>query len=336
MTLTLLTPPSASPKGTIRRTVGGRELRISRKIRRVPGTARADFKVVSDQLVTLDKAKAEEYLSLPEFDGERKPSEDWVQRLRDEMARGSFVPQSVLLASAWLDDTRYKINGQHTCWAIFLSTGDPSYQVREVVYRVDDLKQLKLLYSKFDVGRTRSVGHRLRVLLCDTPELADIPPELVEKIALAIRFWQIPGRDERDHYQPEQTAALALKHHLGTFKKVGDYLAELPREHRPRNQPLLAAMCATFDKAPVKAAEFWTPVLDGVGLPSRTDPRYVLRTLIQNSMLRDSRKHSDGSKESILAEDLYAACIHAWNKWRSGESIKQLRPRAIGKRPKLR
>lgn len=91
--------------------------------------------VISEKKVTLNRAKALEYIDLPVFPGERQVVEGHVQFLHDEMRKGTFNERLVILSTGLMSSVTYKVNGQHTCWAMLFMPPSYSLQVTEL-YRI--------------------------------------------------------------------------------------------------------------------------------------------------------------------------------------------------------
>lgn len=298
---------------------GGVELRINKDIITVDGETALHIDVLSDKKVTLDAKKAESYIDLPIFRGEREVTEAHVQTLFDEMRRGNFNPLLVVLSTAELDGVVYKINGQHTSWAVYyMDSVEPGYSimVRELRYKVDTPDQLRMLYSTYDRLMGRTDTHVTKVLTVDTPEMSGIPPSVIQRLVPGLKMWLFENNRERSRYKPEQVAALMRQHYSEVFRNVARFYQSHDEMHM-RRAPVIAAQFATFYKVAQKAEEFWGPISTGLDLSSKSDPRWRLRDLLMNSSL-----NAGSSKDrTIDAESLFRCCILSWNKWRAGESI---------------
>ena len=298
---------------------------------RIPQIATADldlndlgklkFEIVSDKSVCLNHAKAAEYIDLPVFEGEREVADAHVQFLYDEMRKGTFNTFLVILSTAIYKNVVYKINGQHTAWALYYMPPSFSIEVREIKYRVNSEEQLKLLYSTYDRLKARSDGHITRVLLAGTPVTEGLWISIVSKVAGGCKYWAVDSEATRRRMSPDQVASMIQREHSDLFRLVGKYAQEHRNDTLLGRQPVMAAMFATFNKSPAKAPEFWDPVLTGMNLTAKTDARFALR----ETLLRiTTSKHISGGKERRLmnAEDTYRVCVSAWNKWRRGEPVK--------------
>lgn len=300
----------------------------------VPKIPRLNVEVLSDKSVLLDLTKAGEYIDLPVFAGEREVSDHHVQFLYDEMRVGNFNPSLVIIATAVMQGVVYKINGQHTCWAVaFMDSTEKGYsiQVRELRYRATSKEQLKKLYSTFDRIKPRSDKHLVRVHLAESTTVEGIWANRIGTLVSGMRTWLYTTYSDRNRITPEQLAADVEKR-SALFSQVGlftqPYHSGNPTSGR---NAVLAACFATFDKVPTKAAEFWQPVFDGLGLDSKSDPRWKLRELLLSVSLRKAVTRATRVMDS---EEITNCCLLAWNKWRKGESS-AASLRAPNERPRL-
>lgn len=304
----------------------GVEVRINTTPVHVDGTESLELKVISDKKISLDARYAERYIDLPEFKGERKITEGHVQFLHDEMLAGNFNPTIVTIALAELNGVMFKLNGQHTCWAVWsLCQSKPEFAlqgVRELKYLCDSEEQLRKMYGTFDRLLSRSDQHVTQIHLVDTPEFGDLAPSLIKKIIPGLTMWLFESRTERARYTPEQIATLARREHADTFRRVAKFWSgtNCHTDGHLMRQPTFAAMFATFDKDKKgdMATDFWSTVGSGVGLASRQEPRYVLREFLRTTAILTNEKR----KRIVDGEEMYRICITAWNKWRAGELVK--------------
>ena len=288
------------------------------------------FDVLSDKTVTLSTDKAAEYIDLPIFQGEREVSDTHVQFLYDEMRRGTFNPLLVMLSTALYENAVYKINGQHTCWAVINMPKTFSMQVREIRYRVTSKDQLKILYSTYDRLKARTDSHVAKVFLSDTAASEGIWSSNLSRLASGFAFWFIESPAIRTKTAPEQIASTIQYDHAELFRTVALFVQEHYQDKLALRQPCIAAMFATFERVPTKAAEFWGPVLTGLDISTKTDPRKILRDTFD----RVSTRISSSDRRYMNNEDLYRVCLNAWNKWRKSESVKATL-RAPDTRPKV-
>jgi hypothetical protein len=289
----------------------------------VSGTEPLTYGVISDKTVTLDQALAARYIDLPVFEGEREVTDTHVQFLYDQMRRRLFNPLLVILSTAVYEGVEYKINGQHTCWAVQYMPAGFSIQVREIRYSVATPEQLRLLYSTYDRMRVRSDGHCTKVQLAGTAVMEGLHLRIVNQLVSSLKFWYFEASRDRNRVTPEQVAVVIQNEIPDLFRKVAQYAQTHQDFKHVRRAPVLAAVFATYDKVPTIAPQFWEPVATGVDLTKATDPRLRLRDLLMQSATNKS--YGQQSKDFVHPEAMYRICIGAWNRWRKGEPVRVLR-----------
>lgn len=282
-----------------------------------------NFKVISDEIVSLNDEKAAAYIELPIFRGEREVKDAHVQRLYDAMRCGNFNNLLVILATAELHGVTYKINGQHTCWAKFNYPGfNP--KVREIKFKVDTEDDLRQLYSSFDRNLVRDDKHVTLIELSNNVHLKEFSNTLLKFMVTAFKFWLFDHSSLRKRCTPQDVAVLIEEKHMALFRTVTEFVqvnVDGKKEAQfMRRSPVVAAMFETFNKVPTIAPQFWKPVCDSIGLESKNDVRWLLRTLLATSRLSASKSRA------MTEEEMYRYCVPAFNKWRKGETAQVLRP----------
>jgi hypothetical protein len=285
----------------------------------------ARFKI-SDQMVPLTMQKAAEYVDLPVFRGERNVTDSWAQKLLDEMIRGNFNWDQVVIASCWLDTTRYKINGQHTCWARIDRPVDYNPTVREIVYRVEREDQLRHIYKTYDQGRGRSEQQVMKVTLMGLQLDSTIKIGVATKVAIGVRFLRFEDRQAYRRVRDDEMASI-IAGILPVFQAVCLFYQSIDHSSHAvmMRQPVAAAVVATFMKDVVDATAFWTDVAEGTNL-IKGEHRWLLHQYLQKTNLSPTAKTRTEVVQVARAEDMFRACISIWNKWRRGEKITVVRP----------
>lgn len=297
----------------------------------LPGINRPQYKVLLDRMIKLDHEKAFAYCDLPIFEGERQISDGHVQMLYDRMRRGSFNPRLVVLATCRFGGKNYKINGQHTCWALVNMPAHFSMEVRELQFHVGTEEHLRAVYSMFDQNLARNEGHLTKIRLVGTATVEGVWASHINRLSSGLKFWLFETKREQRRYKDEEMAALAHKY-KEIFRGVAFLLQENGEEiGLVKRQPTIAAMFATFDKVPTIARGFWQTIIDGLNLSDRSDPRYKLRRYLLESAISSPSKAS--GKKAVESEVMYRVCIAAWNKWRKDERA-QVSIRPTNKRVK--
>lgn len=283
-------------------------------------------KIASDKKINFSKQKAFEYLELDTFQGERQVNEHHVQFLYNAWVAGRFMWDHVILALCECEGKRYRINGQHCCWMrvnlpddFFIKKGEEP-RVREVIYSAVDQGQMRTLYSTFDQNKTRSPAHVFRALMSGTKQAEDLWPSVLNTLSAGIKHWLFEWKD-RWMINANDVSALVENKHSEIFRIVGLYIQSHFSKNAVwlRRAGVVAALFATFDKGGAKAAEFWDPVITGLGLTDKTDPRYALREFVTTHGQGISHINKRIASKLTNAEDTYRICILAWNKWRKGD-----------------
>jgi len=310
-----------------------REIKVPVKQKSSSFASQLKYKVVSDTEVDFTKEKAFEFLELKTFDGERPVRERHVQFLFDEWAAGRFLWQNIILASARCEGLEYRINGQHTCW---MRVNVPERQeplkvrARIMVYSVENSDQLRGLYSAFDRGAPRTQGHLSRVLLIDTKAVDGIPVGLINQLISGFRVFFAPKDSKQRAMSINDWCGLIQNNYSDLFCISGRFLA-LHASEAPwvKRAAVIGAMMATFGKNIKASEEFWTPVFNGVGLQTKSDPRYQLRRYLE------THGHDVASTNivKVSPEEMFCVSVNLWNHWRRGGSVTTVK--SVGARPSV-
>jgi hypothetical protein len=281
------------------------------------------YTILSDAQVPLTLQKANEYIDLAIFEGERDLSQGGIQKLLDEMQAGNFNPNSTVLAKARFKGRDYKINGQHMCWAVTFTDPFKLYTVRETYFEVHTLEALRALYGTYDRGRARTDSHMIKVVLVGTPTARGVHAGLLQRLASGFKFWHWDNDTVRRRIAVRDVAAAIVADESGAFNRTGLFLSRLKGlESRVLRVPVIAAMMATFSKS-AKADQFWEPIVENLGLTSKRDPRYLLRKTLDEVSYR--RTGAQVAKKFISEEVFFRLAISAYNHWRKNEEVQYLK-----------
>jgi hypothetical protein len=298
-------------------------------------SAKLHYEIISDKKSKMTRARAFEFLELDTFEGERRVIDNHVQFLYNQWSTGRFMWEHVIIGVCLLNDKYYRINGQHTCWmrvnideGWFAKNGYMP-EVREITYKTKTEEDLRALYGTFDQNKIRSQGHIIRSALTGTSSTVDIWPSIISRLGQSMRLWLFEDNHVRRQVSGSDVAEIVSKEHSEVFRRVGLFSQQF-YDGCPfsRRASVTAAMFATFDVAPKAAEEFWTPVLSGLQLQCKTDPRFQLRNFMMTT-----RQSMEGRFRAVSAEDAYRVCLMAWNKWRKGQECVKLM--VVDKRPKV-
>jgi hypothetical protein len=290
--------------------------------------------------VELTEEFASRFLELPEFSNgdekiDRNLSEDWVVHLAREMEIGTFRWEQVCLAKCTYEGRDYRMNGQHTAWGRLHVKLDKDVRtpVTLLHYEADSFQDMRQLYASFDRGKMRNRGNVVTSYLAGSEEFPGYNKRVLKMLAsgLAMFKWGWDGHKRRLH-TADEVAYLLLKDHHKVGLCVGAFINSSPvKEFKHLNRsPVLAAMFATFTKAPQIAASFWEVVRDGVGIDSKDDPRMTLRNYLLTTGLSVRQLPGESGTDQ---ETMYRCCILAWNAHRAGRALKQFRVSGLEERP---
>jgi hypothetical protein len=295
-------------------------------------TRTIEYEVVSDVKIDFTHKKATELLEMETFKGEREALDSWVQTLYNAYCAGRFMWEQVTLGICRvksLGNRVFRVNGQHTCWMRLNIEEEIPEKVRLITYQVDDEEQLRALYATFDQGRARSQGHLSKVLLVGRVS-DEIWPSLLPKLSNSMKFW-LYGDTHRSarSISSEDIASVISGKYADLIRRVALVIQKYhDNEKMVRRIALQSAMLATYHLRPDNADAFWDPVLSGLGLTEKTDPRYKLRQFLL------THGHGEGAN-NVPKEDSYRICLVCWNKWRTEEKMASS-PRTSDTRPKIK
>lgn len=299
------------------------------------------YRVIEERRVTLSKKFAEFILGMKEVPGDRPLVDDHVEDLMRHMIRRTFLYENHVIASVLCkeDNQEYRVNAQHTCWAAY-ELEDKGIQVahgksRYIRYEADTMDDVRQLYSLYDRLRGRTRANVAISNLFDTPEFAGFGSALLSRLVAAYSFWKWDTAFARSKHDANEVAHLMRTDDLVTCRHVASFAHERGSLSKPDHQhfrraPVMAAMLETFSVAPSKAEEFWDATVTGLKLDATTDARYQLRQRLSTS----ATATGSSDKTRVAPETMYRWCIFAWNAYRRGDPVHQLRAPLGTARPK--
>lgn len=274
---------------------------------------------------------------------DRKLEESHVIHLAREMLAGNFRWEQVNLVVATVEGRSYRMNGQHTAWSrisadlegLDKKTRCPVQLLR---YECATIQDARRLYASLDRGRPRTQGTVVNSHLLGTEEFAGFQGHQLRLLAAGLGVWLWEAQNQRKLHGGDDRAYLLLKDHHKVAIDVGNFIRESKAadfKHLKR-APVVGAMYETFHKAPQIAHEFWLAVRDGIGLGDKQDPRYVLREYLKSGVLAVGGAKASSDQHAVSQEEVYRACVHAWNAFRSQRRLKHLRVALTEDRPTAR
>jgi hypothetical protein len=284
------------------------------------------LKMVSEDARNLDLALTEEVLSSSEkFVADRPLRQGHVEHLLREMRRGTFIESLVTLIFCELDGVTYRMNGQHTCWAMtyFSDEADTTYVVKVQRWKAESEHDLRRLYASIDRGAPRTKANVVQSYLVGTDSFTGYTNRQIQEISSGFSLWHWESMHDRNMHGGEDVAHLMQTDFIEVCTRVGNvYRRWTTTDHKHMMRaPVIGALYATFQKAPRIAEEFWTVVATGVGIDSENDARHRLR----NHLMTYSIGMSPG-KRSQSPEEMYRTCISAWNSFRDNREVRVFKP----------
>ena len=296
----------------------------------------------NERKVDFTKMLASRILELPQVPYERSLRNNDVTRIIKAMKRDTFRPELVRLASCICEEaahgspkgTEFRMNGQHTSWAI--TEMPDSYQcpgkIVVALYRAKTAEDMRLLYSSIDRGAPRTRGNVIVAHLTATGQFKDLSPTFIRMLSEGYSFYMWPTANERQQHDADDLAFLMQSNNDGAslVNTVVAYLSASSIRNIDwlRRSPVIAAMYTTFEKAIKASGEFWDAVSEGVGFANKNDPRLRLRDALMNCKIRHGSgegRISRGQTKSVSSEEIFRWSINAWNAWRNGEKLMSLR-----------
>jgi hypothetical protein len=293
------------------------------------------LQLVKKSKLNFNHPAAERIIDLEEFKGDRILKQKHVDYLIQSMLRGTFHPEWVNIVTCECEDKIYRMNGQHTAWARLDMPKDYECDVTLLEYEAETMEDMRILYASIDRSSPRTRANVIKAYLAGTDEFNGLKSHTIQLMPQGFSqwFWKTPT--ERHKHDGDDVAYLLKTDHYDLAMKVCAFLDKnavgLDQKHI-RRAPVVAAMFATFNKAPQIAVEFWKPVADGLGIETKSDPRLKLRNELQRSAV-DYAGGARSEKKRVSQEYMFRQCVAAWNAYRDGRPLQLLKAFEKGPRP---
>lgn len=292
------------------------------------------LELVKTRKVDFTHEEAEKLLNYEEFAGDRPLKNAHVDYLVQSMQRGTFHPEWVNLVVCKLDGKTYRMNGQHTAWARLELGKNWECMVTMLEYKAETMDDMRILYASIDRSSPRSRANVITSYLAGTDEFEGVKATTMRVVPQGFAQWFWKTKTERRLHDGDDVAVLLKTDHYDLARKVCSFLdAHSARDQRHiLRAPVVAAMFATFNKAPQVALEFWGPVAAGIGIEKLGDPRLKLRNELQRSAV-DNGGGALSDKKRVSQEYMFRQCLGAWNAFREGRPLQILKAVEKGNRP---
>lgn len=254
----------------------------------------------------------------------------WSLAERSETWVPGNTPRQVVHSIQSCSEELCRLNGQHTSYifAEGLVAIPPDAEVLIERWVCTSPEEEVRLWSAFDpMVCGRKQREQIAAAASTIVELARVPREVLQGASAGVLF-SLHGESLPRPVPPEMLYEAVWKNVayitfvaalLGSMTDV-----EVRRNEMARRLCRLAvqgAMYRTWRVDATSANAFWTEVLTGEG-DLRHPPR-VLREYLLKTAAGGSAAHSAQPADPRFS--MLAKCIHAWNNWRKGEPMKQLR-----------
>lgn len=261
-----------------------------------------------------------EFVDMEPAPYDRPLSERRMQIYERILKAGAFRP--VVWASAMCYETNcvYRVNGKHTSLLLSKQPKLPDFYVTVERWGCDTLTDLGNLYNTYDSNLGSRTNSDINMAFAAAiPSLRDVPQKLINMTVTAAAFLKWDENTRRRIPQAERAEELMDRSDFvpwlqdvvktTTTSKMG------LSKHLLRS-PVVCAMLATYDRAPVVAKKFWTEVRDE-SAPDRNDPTRILARFLVRAVVGGGRSVG---KDAVGQREMYVKCIRAWNSYRSGEA----------------
>jgi len=278
--------------------------------------------------IEVSPRKAEEFLHLNTFPGQRPMSPRKVNTYASLLKEGRFRVAEVALAKT-PDGRQYLMNGQQTCQASMMSQIGFTACYQEYDCLTD--RDLYALFGSFDVHGVRSEIDLIRGVrgLFKHKELNELGLQVLQLCSSAL-FYLGDGISPNFSNKANTKIAKAMLVDQDNVKDEVLMVNEYVQLGGARPKvAVVVAMLATFRKNPVKARLFWDRVIGGDKL-ERGSPQYNLHNFLASS----SPTAGTGGLHGHTTR--YKTCIAWWNSFVEGTSRMTVKVEAMKTLPEVK
>lgn len=246
--------------------------------------------------------------------------------------------------------TVFRLNGKHTCRAFLtFAAGNKTLQfegpeIRH--YQCDTEEDMRDLFRSLDRGLARTSKDIIVATLGGSIGFETLPKNHMKALVSGLQLWLSGGEYSRatnllidDVAEMVKTEYKKLAQNVAHFMNAPGTKGKLLSKIFTRSS-VVAALYATVNAVGVqRAADFWNPVKDCIGVTGKGDPRYVLHNFLRDTTVlgfnAKSRNRGKDVVEVIVdTETLYRLCILYWNAWCEHKEIgRRLYTKKDQKRP---
>jgi hypothetical protein len=277
--------------------------------------------------VELTHEEAVRLLELPEFAGDRSLNDNHVIFLQRQMEAGTFRWEQVQLITCRFEGREYRMNGQHTAWArLSMPKTGLRTPVSMLKYEAQTDHDMRQLYASIDRNKARTNSNVVISYLAGRQEFIQFNKRIIKALAESLAFWKWEIESQRSLHTPDDRAYLMLTDHYQLCTRVGNFLnsSRMAGVKHLFRRPVIAAMYATFDKAPEVSQTFWQSVADGEML-SKDDARLALRNKLLTSSIAGGGKALSSDMHTTSSEEMFRWCIQSWNYYRQNKVLRSFK-----------
>ena len=249
---------------------------------------------------------------------EREINPARMQHLRAKAAANQLI--TFHWAKARLDNRWLRVNGQHSSQMLAeLAEGFPTgLKVHLDEYEVSDLQSLALLFLQFDHRKSGRSAADVAGAFQNVEELHDVPRP-IGKVAIDGVSWYRAQIEKAPTPRGDEQYTLFHEFNLHDFVKwMGDVFSMKTPEMK--RVPVVAAMYATFSVHESESRKFWESVARGGAEYEENAPATVLDEWLKRIKMKEER-----DDKRPTAAQIYQGCIYAYNAYRKGQPLKNIR-----------
>ena len=270
------------------------------------------FTLVKSETLKLTRELVAEMRSLPPSPTERDCSQKRVDFLRERLKAGLFHPPHWVKAE--VGGVMYRANGQHS--SVMLASADGLFP-EEMMVHMDtfictDMPAFAMLFRQFDERKSARSPADVAGAYQGLEDALDEVPRHLGKLAVEGIVWYRKNVARRDG-TPVGDDRYTLFHDLDQHPFITWYggLFPLGRVREVMNQPIVAAMYATYAVDADAADDFWREVINGGKEYEEEAP---------TSVLYDWLERVYKGEYEIKPKQFYQGSIFAWNALRDGKT----------------
>lgn len=246
-----------------------------------------------------------------QFEWQRKISERNIERLSNEMKRGTFIPGTPIILAVFPNGDRALLNGNHTLEAVVDS--GVTIPLTFIDIRCIDLKEAGAIYATLDIQKARTWEDTLKGSGNSEFPLGG---KAVSAIGLVLQNFR---------YDPKNIEVITSRTYR--LDQLDDYrvaseviqgaIAGTPNRRLVLRAAILAVALGTAKYQPSKATEFWGEIARDDGL---------VTGMPQKALLRYMQNHRPNGADNNL--HMVAAAL-AWNAFFDGRDLETCKPGSV-------